>query len=114
MAEAVFRHKVKQAGLENQITIDSAGTSDYHEGSLPHEGTRSLLDKAGISYEGMVSRPLISGDLNRFDYILTMDEQNPAKRTPHGNRPRCGAAFTRICAASRRDRSAGPLYGWRL
>lgn len=76
MAEAVFRHKVKQAGLENEVTIDSAGTSNYHEGALPHEGTRLILDKAGIGYENMKSRPLTRQDLERFDYVLTMDEQN--------------------------------------
>lgn len=51
MAEAVFRHKVVKEGLEGAITIDSAGTGDWHIGRPPHEGTRKLLDRHSISYE---------------------------------------------------------------
>lgn len=32
MAEAVFRHKVKEAGLEDKIFVDSAGTGHWHVG----------------------------------------------------------------------------------
>jgi protein-tyrosine phosphatase len=34
-AEGVFRHKVRAAGLINDIAIDSAGTHDYRPGELP-------------------------------------------------------------------------------
>ena len=43
MAEAVFRHQVKEAGLEDAISIDSAGTGDWHIGHPPHQGTRDIL-----------------------------------------------------------------------
>ncbi|VTR61107.1 protein tyrosine phosphatase [Actinobacillus pleuropneumoniae] len=56
MAEAVLRHKIAQRGLQDQISVDSAGTGDWHIGSVPHEGTRKLLDGWRISYEGMVAR----------------------------------------------------------
>jgi protein-tyrosine phosphatase len=32
-AEGVLRHLVREAGLEERIRIDSAGTLDYHSGS---------------------------------------------------------------------------------
>lgn len=32
MAEAVFRHMVKEEGLEDRIRVDSAGTGDWHTG----------------------------------------------------------------------------------
>ena len=35
MAEGVFRHHVNEAGLDGHITIDSAGTHDYHVGDPP-------------------------------------------------------------------------------
>ena len=60
MAEAVFRHKVKEAGLENKIEVDSAGTASWHTGKQPHHGTRGKLDTLEISY----------------DDVLAMDEQN--------------------------------------
>lgn len=76
MAEAVFRHKVKQAGLENKIMVDSAGTGHWHVGEPPHRGTRNILDAHHIDYQGLVARQIKPADLEEFDYILAMDEQN--------------------------------------
>ncbi|ETT58124.1 low molecular weight protein-tyrosine-phosphatase [Paenibacillus sp. FSL H8-0457] len=78
MAEAVLRHKIVQRGLQDQISVDSAGTGDWHIGSIPHEGTRKLLDSWRISYEGMVARKVVSEDLERFDYAIGMDDSNVA------------------------------------
>ena len=52
MAEAVFAHLVEQAGLDGEIEIDSAGTSSYHIGQHAHKGTRDVLRRNGIDYEG--------------------------------------------------------------
>jgi protein-tyrosine phosphatase len=77
MAEAVFRHKVRAAGLENQIEADSAGTGHWHLGHPPHRGTRALLTRNNIEYTHQ-ARLITAGDLDSFDYILTMDDQNLA------------------------------------
>ncbi|OAB25416.1 phosphotyrosine protein phosphatase [Paenibacillus macquariensis subsp. defensor] len=76
MAEAVLRDKLKKQGLEGQITVDSAGTGDWHIGHPPHEGTRRLLDSHVIGYEGMAARQVISQDFSAFEYIVCMDESN--------------------------------------
>jgi protein-tyrosine phosphatase len=76
MAEAVFRHKVKEAGLTDRFEIDSAGTGNWHVGSPPHQGTRALLDARRISYEGMFGRQIERSDLTCYDYILAMDASN--------------------------------------
>src|SRR5690606_10512989 len=76
MAEAVFRHKVKQAGLDDWIAIDSAGTGDWHIGHPPHEGTRKLLDSKRIHWEGMKARQVKENDFHDFDYIIAMDQSN--------------------------------------
>lgn len=76
MAEAVFRHMVIDKGLSEQIEVDSAGTAGYHIGKIPHEGTRKKLDELNISYEGMTARQVIAEDLQTFDYVITMDDQN--------------------------------------
>jgi protein-tyrosine phosphatase len=75
MAEAVFGHKVKQARLEHAISTDSAATGHWHIGEQPHHGTRRVLAKAGIAYSHC-ARLLVASDLERFDYVLTMDEDN--------------------------------------
>ncbi|MBY9082057.1 low molecular weight phosphotyrosine protein phosphatase [Paenibacillus sp. HN-1] len=76
MAEAVLRHKVKEAGLEHQISVDSAGTGDWHIGKPPHKGTRTVLDSFGISYEGMAARRVVPEDFGAFDYLICMDQSN--------------------------------------
>lgn len=76
MAEAVFRHIVKEQDLEDTITVDSAGTASWHEGKPPHEGTCDKLSEFNISYEGMRARQINLMDFERFDYIIAMDEQN--------------------------------------
>lgn len=77
MAEAVFAHQVRAAGLEEVITADSAGTGDWHIGQPPHRGTRTLLKDRRIEYTH-AARLLTANDLDRFDYVLTMDNQNLA------------------------------------
>jgi protein-tyrosine phosphatase len=76
MAEAVFRDLVKREGMENEIKVDSAGTGDWHLGHPPHEGTRALLDRYSISYEGMKARQLVAEDGGSFDLIVAMDTKN--------------------------------------
>ena len=75
MAEAVFQHLVREERLDGLIEADSAGTGHWHLGEPPHRGTRKILQQKGIEYEG-AARLLARDDLDRFDYIVTMDEMN--------------------------------------
>ncbi|OEH91326.1 low molecular weight protein-tyrosine-phosphatase [Bacillus solimangrovi] len=76
MAEAIFRHKVKDAGLEAEIQIDSAGTGNWHVGNQPHVGTQKVLKENRISFEGIRARQVNESDFAEFDYIIAMDEKN--------------------------------------
>ncbi|KKI89086.1 hypothetical protein WQ54_28085 [Bacillus sp. SA1-12] len=76
MAEAIMRHLIQNEGLEGKVTVDSAGTGSWHIGKPPHEGTRSILDRYRISYEGQKARKLMEEDLTSFDYIIGMDSEN--------------------------------------
>lgn len=76
MAEAVLRHKIEQRSLSDQITVDSAGTGDWHIGKVPHEGTRRILDLNAISYENMTARLVSGDDFGKFQYIICMDQSN--------------------------------------
>lgn len=75
MAESVFAHKVQRAGLQDKIMSDSAGTGSWHAGELPHPGTLRLLAEKGIACVHR-ARHLKRADLDLFDYILTMDNDN--------------------------------------
>lgn len=76
MAEAVLRSKITQAGLANQIEVDSAGTGDWHIGEPPHEGTVDILLKQNILTDGMKARQVKEADLRHFDYVVAMDAGN--------------------------------------
>ncbi len=75
MADAVFQHLVREAGLAHQFKIDSAGTGSWNVGEKSHSGTLSILRKHNIPYDGR-ARQLDYDDLNNFDYILAMDREN--------------------------------------
>jgi protein-tyrosine phosphatase len=75
IAEAVFARQVRDAGLEHEIEADSAGTGDWHVGKLPHHGTRQILAQKGVSYDHR-ARQILASDLERFDYVITMDNDN--------------------------------------
>lgn len=75
MAEAVFIHLVRKAGLDERIEADSAGTGDWHIDSAAHPGTLAILQDNGIAYNGR-ARCIARRDLDDFDYIVTMDDEN--------------------------------------
>lgn len=75
MAEAVFAQLVREAGLENQIEIDSAGTGSYHIGQPAHRGTQRILAQNKVPYDGR-ARQILDRDLQQFDYVVAMDRQN--------------------------------------
>ncbi|GGK03961.1 low molecular weight protein-tyrosine-phosphatase YfkJ [Lentibacillus kapialis] len=76
MAEAIFRDLVKEEGLSDKIKVDSAGLGHWHVGKVPHEGTREILDKQCISYEGIKARQFDEHDFGDFDYLIAMDDPN--------------------------------------
>ena len=75
-AEVVFRHQVEQAGLAEQILIDSAGTHDYHIGDAPDARTQRAAKLRGYDMSQLRGRQVVAGDFYRFDYVLAMDEAN--------------------------------------
>lgn len=76
MAEAVFRDKIRKAGAGDRIAVDSAGTGNWHLGSLPHPGTRKILTETGISFEKIRARQIVPEDFQRFDKMIAMDRIN--------------------------------------
>lgn len=73
-AHGVFRQKVAQAGLT--VTVDSAGTGDWHRGDPPDN--RAIKTAAGRGYDlsNLRARQITSEDFTRFDQIYAMDRRN--------------------------------------
>lgn len=76
MAEAVLQQMVNEAGLADQISVDSAGTGDWHVGETAHRGTRQVLAEHNIPYNGR-ARQITAVDMRSpNNYIITMDQSN--------------------------------------
>ena len=75
-AEGVFRHKVKQAGLEDRIHIDSAGTIAYHVGHPPDSRAQKAAQRRGIDLSSQQARKVSSADFEEFDFVIAMDSDN--------------------------------------
>ena len=74
-AEGIFRTLVEREGLEKQIEIDSAGTGAHHQGESADPRMIHHAGQRGYQLTS-VARGLVPNDLQEFDYILTMDQQN--------------------------------------
>lgn len=75
LAEAIFKHKLKERGLVSQFEADSCGTSNYHIGGNPDPRTIANAKKNGVSIDHC-GRQLSIADIEDFDYILAMDSSN--------------------------------------
>lgn len=75
-AEAVFRHFVIDAGLNQHILADSAGTHGYHIGCPPDARSQRHAAKRGYELGALRARQIERADFARFDYLLAMDEDN--------------------------------------
>jgi len=78
-AEAVFRQQLRAAGLDTQVVVDSAGTSDWHVGKPPDTRTRLAAQRRGYDLTALRGRQVQVEDFSRFDLILAMDASNLAQ-----------------------------------
>ncbi|MEQ8956011.1 MAG: low molecular weight protein-tyrosine-phosphatase [Gammaproteobacteria bacterium] len=75
-AEAVFRNRIENKNMQDQIQVDSAGTGDYHIGEAPDARSLAAAARRGYSLAGQRARQVQDTDFRRFDYILAMDRNN--------------------------------------
>ena len=75
-AHGVFRQLVNEAGLEEMIEIDSAGTAAFHVGKSPDARSTQLAKQRGIEMADLRARQVDLGDFYQYDYVLAMDEAN--------------------------------------
>ncbi len=74
-AEAVFQQLVKTQNLEAKYIVDSAGTGGWHVGGKPDSRMIMAASKRGVNISS-IARQFKLEDFNRFDLILTMDNDN--------------------------------------
>jgi protein-tyrosine phosphatase len=86
-AEAVLRAKLEAAGLAHRISVDSAGTGDWHIGSPPDARSQRHAAQRGYDLSALRGRQVAEADFHYFDLILAMDHDNLAdlqRLAPHG------------------------------
>jgi protein-tyrosine phosphatase len=74
-AEGAMRTLVREAGLEDRIELDSAGTGSWHVGSPPDERATAAAAGRGVVLEGAARRVRVE-DFYDFDLLLAMDASN--------------------------------------
>ena len=73
-AEAVFRHKVAEKGID--IVIDSAGTSGSHVRDKPDHRAVKAGEARGYSFDKLRARKVTAQDFSKFDIVIAMDNDN--------------------------------------
>ncbi|MER6121154.1 low molecular weight protein-tyrosine-phosphatase [Streptomyces sp. NPDC001795] len=72
MAEAVFRARVEEAGLDDLVEVDSAGTGGWHEGDGADPRTVAVLEENG--YDGdHTARQFQPSWFSRLDLVIALD-----------------------------------------
>ena len=112
-AEAMLRQKVHEAGLDDRIEIDSAGTADYHVDSPPDRRAVAHGERRGLRMQHLRGRQVERADFERFDHILAMDEDNLAnlqRLRPAGSRAKLALLMSFAPDAGSRE-VPDPYYG---
>lgn len=75
-AHGVLRHKVRTLGLQERVSVDSAGTHNYHPGAPPDARSQQHAAQRGYDLSGLRARQIEPHDFEAFDLILVMDWDN--------------------------------------
>ena len=76
LAEAALRARAEAAGLA--LTIDSAGTGDWHIGHPPDPRAQATALRHGVDISGYGARQVVPEDFIRFTHIYALDDANLA------------------------------------
>ncbi|MFG6666705.1 low molecular weight protein-tyrosine-phosphatase [Halomonas sp. HNIBRBA4712] len=75
-AEGFFRQALINAGLDDQVTVDSCGVGDWHVGKAPDARAQKAALARGVDISALRARTLTREDFDAFDYVLGMDRAN--------------------------------------
>lgn len=72
MAESVFRARTAEAGLDDRVEVDSAGTGGWHEGDGADPRTVRVLEEHGYEDEH-TARQFQASWFDRLDLVIALD-----------------------------------------
>ncbi|MBP5511694.1 MAG: low molecular weight phosphotyrosine protein phosphatase [Kiritimatiellae bacterium] len=76
MAEAVFKHLVHEAGVDDSFEIDSAAMRRDELGNPVYPPARRELERHGVEPGNHRARLMTRDDYAHFDWIVGMDDEN--------------------------------------
>src|SRR5258706_3293813 len=77
LAEAALRAEAERVG--RALTVDSAGTGNWHEGNPPDRRAEASALRHGSDISGYRARQIRVEDFRRFDHIFALDRDNLAR-----------------------------------
>ncbi len=75
-ADGMLRKKLAEHGLDEKVTVDSAGTGDWHIGKAPDQRSQAAAAARGYDISNLRARQVVAEDFDKFDYVLAMDKSN--------------------------------------
>jgi protein-tyrosine phosphatase len=112
-AHGVLLHKVQALGLQEFVTVDSAGTHNYHPGSPPDGRSQEHAAKRGYDLSDLRARQIRKSDFDQFDHILVMDWDNLSlvqEKCPPQHKSKV-KRFTEFCLKFKSPVVPDPYYG---
>ncbi len=112
-ADGVMHRLVKEAGWEDRIFIDSAGTAGWHAGKHADPRMRKAAAERGFDLSH-IARQVTAEDLAQHDLILVMDDQNRRELLPMDPQQQHDAKVRLFCefCTKHSDREVpDPYYG---
>jgi protein-tyrosine phosphatase len=74
MAEGVLRAKLRAAGLQDLVRVDSAGTHGYHTAEPPDPRAVRAAAARGYDIGRLRARPVGADDFLAFHWMLALDD----------------------------------------
>ena len=112
-AQGVLEHLLQQRSLQHAVSVDSAGTHNYHIGHAPDARSQRHALARGYDLSAQRARQLQRHDFDAFDWVLVMDAGNERlarKLCPaqHQHKIRLLASF---CQTRTAHEVPDPYYG---
>lgn len=76
LAEAALRAEAGRLNLD--LTVDSAGTGNWHAGEPPDERAQRTALRHGVDISGLRARQVRPADFRRFTHLIALDHDNLA------------------------------------
>jgi low molecular weight protein-tyrosine phosphatase len=78
MAEVLLAAELERAGIGGAVSVESAGTGDWHVGEQMYAPALAELARRGYDASGHRARQIQPSWLARYDLLLAMDQANAA------------------------------------